>query len=152
MKKSLLFIAILVLLVAGVWYVYSAKTAMAPTPAVLAPTPEPELPVGDEAPMTAAVVYDGTTYAPGTVTVARGGVVTFTSSGARMWVAADDHPTHTKYDDTSRAVHCAAGYTGAAAFDQCQGGTSYSFTFTKPGVFEYHDHINPAATGKVVVQ
>jgi plastocyanin len=152
MKKSIFFVAILIILLGGVWYVYSAKTAMAPAPVVLAPIPEPEQPTESDAPMTAAVVYDGNTYAPGTVTIAKGGVVTFTSSGARMWVAADDHPTHTKYDDTSRAVHCAEGYTGAPAFDQCQGGTSYSFTFTKSGVFEYHDHINAAATGKVVVQ
>ncbi len=54
------------------------------------------------------------------------------------WPASDDHPTHEKYP----------------AFDPkkpVQPGTSWSVTLDKPGGWEYHDHMNPTLTGKVVV-
>jgi plastocyanin len=68
-----------------------------------------------------------------------------------MWVASDEHPTHTEYDGTSRTTHCAAGYTGPKPFDECVPGTSYSFTFDKAGTYEYHDHLSASHTGKITV-
>jgi len=107
---------------------------------------------GTTAPMMASVGYDGSAFIPSTVTVAKGGTVTFTDTAdGTMWVAADEHPTHMDYDGTSRADHCAEGYTGAKPFDQCTRGASYSFTFDKAGTFEYHDHANAAAVGTVTV-
>ena len=100
---------------------------------------------------TALVSYDGKTFTPASITVAKGGTVTFTDTSGRMWVAADSHPAHSGYDGSSRAQHCAPGYTGAAPFDQCTGSSSYSFTFTKIGSWPYHDHINDSAGGVVVV-
>lgn len=105
------------------------------------------------APMTASVVYDGASFSPASVTIARGGTVTFTdSAGATMWVASDVHPTHMNYDSTSREEHCAPGYAGAKPFDQCGKGASFSFMFDKAGTFEYHDHANSSATGVVIVE
>ncbi len=54
------------------------------------------------------------------------------------WPASDDHPTHEKY----------------SAFDPkipIQPNTEWSFTFDRPGKWEYHDHMNPYLMGEVVV-
>lgn len=108
--------------------------------------------VSTGAPMSATVTYDGTKFTPSSVMIAKGGTVTFTSTAGNMWVASDEHPSHTEYDGTSRATHCAAGYTGAKPFDQCTAGASYSLTFTKAGTITYHDHLNAGARGTVTVQ
>lgn len=102
------------------------------------------------APMTATVTYNGSSYSPASVTIKRGGTVTWknTSSGS-MWVASDSHPSHTIYDGTNRQQHCAS--PSANTFDQCTGGGDYSFTFAKAGKWGYHDHINASVFGSVTV-
>ena len=105
----------------------------------------------DTTPTTATVTYNGSGYSPSSVTIKQGGTVTWnnTSSGS-MWVASASHPTHTVYDGTSRAEHCAA--PSATTFDQCKGESgSYSFTFTKAGKWNYHDHMNSSVFGSVTV-
>lgn len=164
-------IGALVVLVGG-WYLWSSNGTMAnnmpipmnpdttnvnqtatqpvsPTPTT--PTPTPTSTTTTSAAMTAQVSYDGHTFSPATITVAKGGKVTFTdTASAQMWVASDPHPTHTNYDGTTRAQHCASGAT--PSFDQCSPGATYSFTFGKAGSWSYHNHFNPAAMGTVVVQ
>ncbi len=108
------------------------------------------VPVGAAAPMAATVTYDGKKFSPASVTIAKGGTVSFINSVGKMWVAANQHPTHTEYDGTSRQQHCAAGVT--PSFDQCIPGSNYSFTFNKTGSFDFHDHMNPAAEGKVIIK
>lgn len=107
---------------------------------------------GTSAPMSATVAFNGDAFSPSTVTIAQGGTVTFVSSAGNMWVASNPHPIHNGYDGTTLQQHCAAGYTGAAPFDQCSGGTSFTFTFNKTGTWGYHDHLNPGITGTVIVQ
>ena len=99
-------------------------------------------------PSSAKVSYDGKAFSPSSVTIKKGGTVTW-SGPATMDVASGQHPTHTVYDGTSRSEHCAAGAT--ASFDECKGGSAYSFTFNKVGTWSYHDHANASAFGKVVV-
>ncbi len=102
---------------------------------------------------TVTVNYTSAGFSPASVTLKKGDTVKFVSTdGSTMWVGADEHPTHTEYDGTSRTTHCAAGYTGEKAFDQCATGSTYSFTFTKTGSFEYHNHMAPQKSGTVVVQ
>ncbi|MDE2071570.1 MAG: hypothetical protein KGI70_02460 [Patescibacteria group bacterium] len=108
--------------------------------------------VGTGAPMQATVTYNGTSFSPSSVTIAKGGTVTFTSTAGNIWIASAPHPVHTAYDGTTASVHCAAGYTGPAPFDQCSAGPGFSFTFNKTGSFQYHDHLNTSAFGTVVVQ
>ena len=104
------------------------------------------------APSVATVTYDGTSYTPSTVTIKKGGTVTFTdTTTGTMWVASAMHPDHTKYDNTSLSQHCASGYTGDKPFDQCKQGKSFTFTFNKTGEFPYHDHKNASVFGKVIV-
>lgn len=102
-------------------------------------------------PMSATVNYSANGFSPATVTIAQGGTVTFTSTdGSAMWIGSDEHPTHTEYDGTTRQAHCAAGAT--LSFDACKTGTSYSFTFTKAGSFDYHNHVDASKGGTVVVK
>jgi plastocyanin len=102
---------------------------------------------------TVTVNYNGTSFSPASITVAKGDTVNFVmSGGSGMWLASNPHPSHTGYDGTSRATHCAPGYTGAKPFDECSMGTSFAFTFDKTGTFGYHDHMNESAHGTVVVQ
>jgi plastocyanin len=100
----------------------------------------------------ASITLTANGFSPKTVTIKKGGTVTWTNTGSgQMWIGSDEHPTHTEYDGTSRTAHCASNYTGAKPFDECAVGNSYSFTFTKVGSFDYHNHMNPAQTGMVVV-
>src|SRR3989344_1437895 len=104
------------------------------------------------APMSAAVSYDGKAYSPASVTIKKGGTVTFTdTTSGMMWVATAMHPDHMGYDGTLRSEHCASGYTGEKPFDQCTKGKNFSFTFKKVGEFPYHDHVNATVFGKVIV-
>lgn len=69
-----------------------------------------------------------------------------------MWVASDPHPAHDNYDGTSGSQHCAAGYTGAAPFDQCSAGDSFTFTFDKAGKWGYHNHAAHQDQATVIVK
>lgn len=113
-----------------------------PTPA---PTPTPSVP------MTATITYSGTSFSPSEVTVKKGGSVTWkNASGAKMWVASAQHPSHTVYAGTARQEHCPD--TAGTAFDQCAGESGdYVFSFQKVGTWNYHDHLNATAFGKVIV-
>lgn len=97
------------------------------------------------------VHYNGKTFTPASVTVQKGTKVTFVDDAGSMWLATDQHPSHTGYDGTSRAEHCAPGYAGTKPFDQCGTGSTYSFTFNTTGTWQYHDHVNSSAGGTVVV-
>lgn len=100
-----------------------------------------------------AVALSATGFSPKTITVAKGTTVTWTNTGTGpMWVASGVHPVHSAYDGTTKDTHCAAGYTGAKPFDECANGAVYSFTFDQTGTWQYHNHLNAAETGTVVVQ
>ncbi|MEX2054907.1 MAG: cupredoxin domain-containing protein [Candidatus Andersenbacteria bacterium] len=90
------------------------------------------------APVTIAI--DDTGFTPATITIPVNTTVTFTNNGQALhWPASDNHPTHEILPE----------------FDSEKGlqtGESYSHTFTKTGTWEFHDHLNPRATGQVTVQ
>lgn len=98
------------------------------------------------------VRYSASGFSPQTMTVPLGTTVTFINqSGSEMWVASNVHPSHEAYDGTSLNEHCAAS-TSTTAFDECAAGSTYSFTFTKAGTWEYHNHRHPEYTGSIVVE
>jgi plastocyanin len=102
-------------------------------------------------PMSATITYTSGGFSPKSVTIAKGGTVTFVNkSGSGMWVASDQHPTHTAYAGTTRSEHCPDAV--GSAFDQCTSGDSYSFTFGKAGSWDYHNHVRASDGGMVVVQ
>ena len=163
-KTGWLVLVIIIVVVAGglLWW-NSAQMPESQNPNLQTQTTEPPPPADTSvntastsssttgAPMTATVTYDGSTFTPSDVTVAQGGTVTFTDTSGQMWVASDPHPVHSGYDGTSRSTHCAAGYSGPAPFDECNSGSSYTFTFNKTGTWGYHDHLNDSAHGTVTV-
>lgn len=124
-----------------------------------AETPPPPAPPAEESEdaetgtqaETATVTYTDSGFQPGSLSVPVGTTVTFTNeSSDTMWVASDVHPTHTEYSGASRVEHCSGG-SSAAAFDQCQVGQTYSFTFNKPGTWGYHNHQMSFHTGTITV-
>ncbi|TSC68428.1 MAG: Plastocyanin [Parcubacteria group bacterium Gr01-1014_56] len=171
MKNSAIVVIILaVLVVFGGWYAYTNYYTASPTPST--DTTQNTTPSGTDntqvdnntdgisadinagvtvgTAMSASVVLTASGFSPKSVTIKKGGTVTFKneSTGA-MWVATASHPTHTVYDGTTLGVHCTAG--AAASFDQCSSGTTYSFTFSKAGSFNYHNHVVTGQFGTVVV-
>lgn len=97
------------------------------------------------------VTYSTSGFLPRTVTIEPGTTVTFVNeNGGNMWVASDEHPTHTEYAGTSLSQHCPD--PDNSAFDQCVAGAQYSFTFTREGTWEYHNHRAPQHEGTVIVQ
>lgn len=80
-----------------------------------------------------------TGFSPQTLTVAGGATVTFVNNGQALhWPASALHPTHQILP----------------GFDSRRGlatGETYSFTFTKPGSWNCHDHLNPTFTCTIVV-
>ena len=85
------------------------------------------------------IEYTDNGFVPNNVTIERGKTVSFVNkSTGPMWVASDDHPTHTILP----------------TFDQFMGtepGTIYQYTFDKTGDWKFHDHINPIWVGTVKV-
>lgn len=77
---------------------------------------------------------------PKTLTVSAGKTVTFVNEDTiAHQVSSNPHPTH----------------TDLPGFDNTGLSQSYSFTFSKPGSFGYHDHLDPfntAMQGTIVVQ
>lgn len=90
---------------------------------------------------TVTVNYTGSGFSPNTVTINAGDTVRFVNTGqtAAVWPASNPHPIHTD----------APGFDARRPLDT---GGSYSFTFTRAGTFGYHNHLNLAQTGTVVVR
>jgi plastocyanin len=147
MNKSLGIIVIVLIVIAGGWYLWSQSNGGEMTggaPQGVTGTPSTS---GD-----VTVTYTDSGFSPASVSIKKGQSVTWVDQRANpMWLASDPHPSHTGYDGTSRTEHCAAGYAGPTPLDECGTGTSYSFTFNTAGTFGYHDHFDDAMAGSVTV-
>ena len=150
--KALLGIIVAVIVIGGgYWYWQSTQApAMMTDTAETSQQPSTSDTTGAAAPMIATVTFNGDAFSPSTVSIAKGGTVTFTSTGGNMWVASNAHPQHTGYSGTTRTQHCPD--TSGTVFDQCAPGTSFSMTFQKAGTWGYHDHLNASLGGTVLVQ
>jgi plastocyanin len=84
------------------------------------------------APAGGAVTIDNFTFNPAPVVVPVGAQVTWTND--------DDVPHTVRADD------------GAFRSKPMDSGDSFSFTFTKPGVYSYFCSIHPKMVGKVIVK
>lgn len=153
-KSTSINVLLAVLLVVALcgWYVSSRQGTVPATISITTPaaTQAVVTPSSSNAPMTAIVKYTANGFTPDPVTIKQGGTVTFTSvDGSPMWVASNAHPTHLQYDGTSRTQHCPN--TAGTAFDQCNKGATYSFTFQKVGMWNYHNHVNTDDGGTINV-
>ena len=88
---------------------------------------------------TVTISMTDTGFEPAEVTITAGDTVTFINNAqAAKWPASDVHPSHEVLP----------------AFDAKRGlatGEEYSFTFTEPGTWKYHDHLRASQGGSVTV-
>lgn len=87
-----------------------------------------------------SIVYTDSGYSPSELTIKAATTVVFANqSDLSMWTASDPHPVHTDF----------------AEFDNRQGvdkGETYEFTFKKPGIYGYHNHLSPQHRGTITVK
>jgi plastocyanin len=88
---------------------------------------------GGPSPTSIEVKIDNFTFAPGTLTIAAGTTV--------VWTNSDDVP-HTVVSDDKTIFKSRALDTGE----------KFSYTFTKPGKYDYFCSVHPKMTAEVVVQ
>src|SRR5207244_484490 len=86
-------------------------------------------------------------FNPQTLTVKKGDTVTFRNNASDdMRVASNPHPIHNGYPTTGGCV--------SSTFDSCSNtspGDSWSFKFDIAGSWGYHNHLNPAEGGTIIV-
>lgn len=98
------------------------------------------------------IIYNSSGFFPRTLTIETGETVTWQSDGPSMWVASDQHPTHTEYAGSTTSEHCNAPTTADSRFDACEDTEEYTFTFEKEGEWGYHNHLRSGHTGAIVVE
>lgn len=157
MNQTIVGIIAVIIVILGGWYLLRGTPANAPETTGTSQAPAGGATTSDivaqDTAESVTVTYADTGFSPASVTIAAGGTVTFVNDSSRnMWVASAMHPTHTAYSGTSLSQHCPD--TAGTAFDECKAGepgSTYSFTFTKEGTWNYHDHLSPSNFGKVIV-
>lgn len=124
-----------------------------PTGTIIQTTTE-ELSLPIQAESQNIIIFSDSGYSPNTLYIKVGTNVVFKNQSSKaMWPASDFHPTHSLYSGTTLSEHCPD--TQGIAFDACTGiqpGDSWNFTFNKKGKWKYHDHLNPAYTGIIIVE
>lgn len=149
--KHIAIIVLVLIVLAGGWYLLSGTPAQAPTETTQTETGEvlPPAPVESGS----VVIYTDQGFAPPSITIPAGTSVTFINQSTKgMWVASAMHPSHSVYSGTTLAQHCPD--TDNTAFDACApvaSGASYAFTFNKVGTWKYHDHIDASKFGTIIV-
>jgi plastocyanin len=148
-------VVVVALIALGAWWYMGKDSGTAVTPEGTVAGETERFPDGSkdgaaEEVTSVTIGYTSAGFSPKTVTVQKGTKVTFVNQGTgEMWVASDEHPSHTQYSGTSRENHCPD--PGGVAFDQCAVGTTFSFVFAKTGSFEYHNHRESDHKGTIVV-
>ncbi|HJL55732.1 MAG: cupredoxin domain-containing protein [Candidatus Pacebacteria bacterium] len=86
------------------------------------------------------VTYTSSAFSPKDIAVSAGQTVRFVNeSSGNMWVASDEHPTHTVLPEFDNK-------------ESVGNGENYEFVFTETGEWNYHNHVNPSAVGTVTVE
>ena len=106
-----------------------------------------EVPRG-AAPAEATIEMTDQGFSPPTADVAKGGIVAFKNTGQEQHRPASAvHPVHSSYPQGGGCI--------GSAFDACRGlepGEEWSFIFEHEGTWGYHDHLNPAHRGIIIVR
>ena len=102
----------------------------------------------------AIVRYVDGGYVPDEVHISVGQEVVWVNEDAErlFWPASNIHPTHAAYPGSD--IQKCGTDERESIFDACgelPRGGEYSFVFTEVGQWRFHDHINPRATGTVIV-
>lgn len=152
--KPFFFIGLLVVVVAGGWFILSGSDSSGPSD-------------GDGTTVrsgTVTVTITNAGFEPREITVEKGTTVVWETTRSQPgWPASNVHPAHTQYpagdyDQPGQYVASQActgeGEQKGEAFDACQEltqGETWSFTFDRTGTWRYHDHLNPGKTGAIRV-
>ena len=92
-------------------------------------------------------------FEPAEATIPAEATVVFMNAGTSPhWPASNIHPTHSVYPGSG--IEKCGTDEESQIFDACGGvprGKTYAFTFTHPGEWRFHDHLNPTRTGTVIV-
>jgi len=167
MNKSIIAIIIVVALIAlgGIFYITkngpkSAETNTEKTQneSINAPTTEtkkePNAQKESEEKEKHIITYTDSGFSPETIKIKAGETVIFKNQNSKLvWPASAMHPTHIVYSETALNEHCPD--TTNIAFDACKGmpqGEEWSFKFDKIGSWKYHDHLNAAYRGIIIVE
>lgn len=144
-------IAGVILIVAIIWLLVGRQqgqvTTLIPTP-IVSPLATPE--VATETPQATATATPSATknevgattagFNPKTIEITAGSTVTWVNNGTvATQIASTPHPIHTDYPPLN-------------SVGVIQPGQSKSLKFDKAGTYRYHDHLNPASLGTVVVK
>ncbi len=93
-------------------------------------------------------------FDPENITVQLGDTITFENlEEDERWPASNFHPTHTLYPGSD--VQKCGTEDEENIFDACRGlkkGETYTFIFTQPGTWRFHDHLKPQYSGEIVVE
>lgn len=150
--RTLIAVVIVVLVALGGYFLLSNRAAAPePVPEAANTTPDAATP-SENSPI---VTYTDGGFSPSTLSIKVGDTVRFVNNaGSGMWVASDEHPTHTEFDGSSTREHCVNNAATGGAFDACHQvapGDSYEFTFTKAGTFSFHNHARANHGGTITV-
>ena len=94
----------------------------------------------EDSPKEYVITLTDSGFSPNEITLKEGDTLRFRTERNRpFWPASDLHPTHTIYPgfDSRFPIHPEM---------------EWSFTFTQPGRWRYHDHLDPQHLGLVIVQ
>lgn len=159
MKKLFVSIIVVVVVVAGYIFFKSEETL---APGLTVPMPmltSIKSPVLNSSPLEQQniVTYTDSGYSPNSLTsltIKSGETVTFKNESSKtMWTASSGHPSHMDYDGSSLREHCQNAVN--ASFDSCAGiqpGNSWQFTFSKKGMWKFHNHLSSNHYGSVTVE
>lgn len=143
-------IAGVILIVAIIWLLVGRQqgevTTLTPTP-IVSPLASPEVtetPVATKAATPSAskneVVVTTAGFNPKTIEITAGSTATWVNNGTvATQVASTPHPIHTDYPPLN-------------SVGIIQPGQSKSLKFDKAGTYRYHNHLNPASLGTVIVK
>lgn len=102
-------------------------------------TPTPTQVMAQQAENATVITLTKTGFTPNNLTVKAGTTVKWVNnSGVIGQVDSDPHPVHTSYPPMN--------------FQAFSDGSSVELVFDKPGIYHYHNHLNPSQTGTITVQ
>jgi plastocyanin len=86
-------------------------------------------------------------FSPAEITIQAGDTVTWKSVGGNYWPASNSHPNHQEYPESGGCI--------GSQLDACKpipDGQSYSYRFSKSGIWGIHDHLSPGLSMTVKVK
>ncbi|MBI2451118.1 MAG: hypothetical protein HYV52_02140 [Parcubacteria group bacterium] len=135
MTKNIILILAIILVVGGLGYYSFYGSSSSPSSSATTPLTSPESSAKEW-----NVIYENNKFNPDSLKIKFGDIVIFENLGDfPMWPASNPHPAHSDL----------AGFDALRGYIQNE---SYKFVFTQKGAWSYHNHLNPEAGGKIIVE